>query len=93
MKRGFRPLETFALYARAAPMRLLPLATRRVERGVAQSCATREQGRIDNLVGQRDPPPLPAPTEGAGALTPSILRNAAGPGRVEAWASGDIGKP
>ncbi len=66
MKRGFRPLETFALYARAAPMRLLPPCGGGSRRGVAQSCATREQGRIDNLVGQRDPPPLPAPTRGGG---------------------------
>ncbi len=30
--------------------------------------------RFDNLKGQCDPPPLPAPTRGAGALTAPILK-------------------
>jgi hypothetical protein len=33
---------------------------------------------VDNLIGPRDPPPLPAPTRGAGALGASLQSEGAG---------------
>ena len=38
----------------------------RNKEGVARSSATTGQRGADNLLGQRDPPPLPAPTRGGG---------------------------
>ncbi len=74
------PLAPFALeFTRGPPRRVSSPTRAALARARAQALVGEDQGggravgAFDNPLGPRDPPPLPAPTSGAGALTPSIL--------------------